>query len=138
MSSLRRISDAILAASLFCGTVLFCSTLQAQTEIQYNRDVRPILVDTCFACHGADSAARKGDLRLDQRDAVVQQGAIVPGKPDESEMIRRILSEDPESVMPPPEMKKTLTPAQKKILTFHALSAVTSATGPGTRLIILC
>ncbi|MFN8706559.1 MAG: DUF1553 domain-containing protein [Planctomyces sp.] len=116
MSSLRRISGAILTASLFCGTLLFCSTIHAQNEIQYNRDVRPILVDACFACHGADSAARKGDLRLDQRDAAVQQGAIVPGKPDESEMIRRILSEDPESVMPPPEMKKTLTPAQKKIL----------------------
>ncbi len=85
-------------------------------DIQYNRDIRPILLDTCFACHGPDSASRKGDLRLDKRDAAISRGAISPGKPDESEMIRRILTDDPDAVMPPPALKKTLTPEQKKLL----------------------
>src|SRR4051812_28073286 len=59
--------------------------------IEYNRDIRPILAENCFACHGADSAARKAKLRLDQRDEAMEMKAIVPGKPTESEMIRRIL-----------------------------------------------
>ena len=92
------------------------STTVAQDSIQYNRDIRPILNDACFACHGPDSASRKGELRLDVRDAALEKGAIDPGKPDNSEMIRRLLSDDPEEVMPPPELKKTLTPEQKKLL----------------------
>ncbi len=94
-----------------------CPIASAQDSIEFNRDIRPILNDTCFACHGPDSASRKGDLRLDQRDAAIEHGAISVGKPDESEMIRRILSNDPEEVMPPPELKKTLSPEQKKLLT---------------------
>jgi hypothetical protein len=84
----------------------------SQVALQYNADIRPILADTCFACHGPDSAARKADLRLDQRDAAIDLGAIVVGDPDSSEMIRRIMSDDPEEHMPPPETKKTLTPNQ--------------------------
>lgn len=53
----------------------------------YNRDVRPILAEHCFACHGPDSAARKADLRLDRREVAVESGAIEPGKPDESQLI---------------------------------------------------
>lgn len=92
------------------------STGQAQQPLEYNRDIRPILSDTCFACHGPDSASRKGDLRLDQRDAAVEHGAIVPGNADESEIIRRILSDNPEEIMPPPELKKPLSDAQKQTL----------------------
>ncbi len=85
-------------------------------QVEYNRDIRPILTETCFSCHGPDSASRKADLRLDQRDAAVSAGALVPGSPDNSEVIRRILSENPEEVMPPPAMKKSLTSAQKELL----------------------
>jgi hypothetical protein len=88
----------------------------ARSSIEFNRDIRPILNDACFACHGPDSASRKGELRLDQRDAAVEKSAIVEGKPEESEMIRRILSDNPEEIMPPPELKKTLSPEQKKLL----------------------
>ncbi|MCI0335884.1 MAG: DUF1553 domain-containing protein [Planctomycetes bacterium] len=85
-------------------------------KIEYNRDIRPILSDNCFACHGPDSASRKADLRIDQRDAAIEMAAISPGDPDASEMIRRILSEDESERMPPVETKKKLTEAQKQLL----------------------
>jgi hypothetical protein len=83
---------------------------------EYNRDIRPILAENCFACHGPDSAARKAKLRLDVRDEAVKAGAIVPGKPDESEAVRRVLTEDGDELMPPPKTKKTLTKGQKELL----------------------
>ena len=88
----------------------------AAADPQYNRDVRPILLEACFSCHGPDSASRKADLRLDQFDAAVAAGAIVPGDPQSSEIIRRIQSTDPDIVMPPPEFKKPLTDGQKQVL----------------------
>ena len=65
-------------------------------DLGYNRQVRPILAEYCFACHGPDSASRKADLRLDQRQAAIDAQALVPGKPEDSEAIRRILSDDPD------------------------------------------
>ncbi len=91
--------------------------LQAQGKIEYNRDVRPILAENCFACHGPDSAARKAGLRLDQRDDAVKIGAIAPGKPKESALVERITANDPKQVMPPPKSHKKLTAAQKDVLT---------------------
>src|SRR5262249_24494755 len=85
-------------------------------KIEFNRDVRPILADNCFACHGPDSAARKADLRLDVREEAVNSNAFVPGKPDESALVERIFSAEKSEVMPPPKTKKTLTAAQKAIL----------------------
>ena len=93
--------------------VMFNATSEAQDTLEYNADIRPILADACFACHGPDSASRKADLRLDQRATAIEMGAIIVGDPESSEMIRRIESEDPDEVMPPPETKKTLTPQQK-------------------------
>jgi hypothetical protein len=89
---------------------------KADDAIGYNRSIRPILADNCFTCHGPDSAARKADLRLDQRDAAIESGALVPGKPEESELIKRILSTDPETLMPPESSHKKLTPAQQELL----------------------
>ncbi len=97
-------------------TVLCASNSFAAEPIEYNRDIRPILAENCFACHGADSAARKADLRLDQRDVAIELGAIAAGKPDESELIARILTDDTDLMMPPPETKKRLTAAQKEKL----------------------
>ena len=84
--------------------------------LQYNRDVLPILAENCFACHGADSAARKADLRLDQRETAIDFGAIVAGEPNKSDLIYRIGSDDPDVVMPPPALKKNLTSKEKEIL----------------------
>ena len=85
-------------------------------ETVYNADIRPILVENCFSCHGADSAGRQANLRLDRRDDAVESGAIAPGDPDSSVMLDRIFSDDPEEVMPPPSTKKALTADQKQLL----------------------
>ncbi|MEZ6148351.1 MAG: DUF1549 domain-containing protein [Planctomycetaceae bacterium] len=92
------------------------STAWAEPTLEYNRDVRPILAEYCFACHGPDSASRKADLRLDQREAAIEVGALVPGDIDNSQMIARILSDDPDELMPPPEIKKSLSAEQINIL----------------------
>ncbi|HEV3004952.1 MAG TPA: DUF1553 domain-containing protein [Pirellulales bacterium] len=92
------------------------SAANAGDEIEYNRDIRPILAENCFACHGPDSAARKAGLRLDQRPMAVEMAAIVPGDPDSSELIRRVFSADAEEMMPPPMTKKQLTAEQKDLL----------------------
>jgi len=86
-------------------TALQATTLSAADEVTFNRDVRPILSDKCFFCHGPDSAHREADLRFDDRDVAVASGAIVPEKPAESEMLRRILSVNPDEQMPPPTAK---------------------------------
>ncbi|MDB6173086.1 MAG: Planctomycete cytochrome [Chthoniobacteraceae bacterium] len=82
-------------------------------EVGFNRDVRPILSDKCFFCHGPDAKKREADLRLDVREAALQQEAFVPGKPDESELIARILSTDKTEHMPPAKSKlAALTPEE--------------------------
>ena len=89
---------------------------QAADDIDFNRDIRPILSDNCFACHGPDANHRKGDLRLDIREDALGSKAITPGKPEMSKLIQRILSDDPEQVMPPKDSPKRLTAAQKDLL----------------------
>jgi cytochrome c553 len=103
-------------AGLACLAGLPVADANDPAPLAYNRDVRPILVEHCFACHGADSASRKADLRLDQRDAAIEAGAIVPGDPDSSVMLDRICSDDPDLVMPPPAVKKPLSAEQKEVL----------------------
>jgi hypothetical protein len=100
----------LVALSAVAGLV------SAADDISFNRDVRPVLSDNCFACHGPDAGFRKGDLRLDVRDDAIAAGAIVPGKPAESSLVERISATDPDVVMPPPEAHKKLTAAQKDLL----------------------
>lgn len=92
----------------------------ASARIEYNRDIRPILSENCFSCHGADSASRKAKLRLDSfADATAKREdgspAIVPGKPKDSEAIRRLFVAD-DDLMPPEKSHKILTAAQKDLL----------------------
>ncbi len=97
-------------------------TLSASAApVDFNREVQPILSDNCYHCHGPDSSSRKAGLRLDLQEAAFAGGksglaSIVPGKPDESELIARIVSHDPEEIMPSPDSNKTLSAAQKDIL----------------------
>ena len=88
----------------------------AATPIDFGRDVRPILSENCYHCHGQDAEARKGKLRLDTRDGQKKEGIIVAGKPDESELIIRIFSKDDDERMPPSDSHRTLTEAQKQTL----------------------
>jgi hypothetical protein len=88
----------------------------APAPLEYNRDVRPILAENCFRCHGPDSAARKADLRLDRREVAIELGAITPGDTEASTLVERIFATDPTEVMPPPSTKKSLTSAQKEVL----------------------
>ncbi len=102
--------------SSFVVVMALAAVARADESLGYNRVIRPILAENCFACHGPDSASRKADLRLDRREVAVDTGAIVPGKPDESELVKRITSTDPETQMPPAASHKKLSEEQKSLL----------------------
>ena len=85
-------------------------------KLDYNEDVRPILSENCFYCHGPDGNKRKAKLRLDVREVALQKKAFVPGDPAASDLVKRLFSKDSEEVMPPPDSHRTVTPAQREIL----------------------
>src|SRR5580692_8043546 len=97
-------------ASLVVLFLLFAANSRARADaslpktVQFNRDIRPILADNCYACHGPDKDKRKAKLRLDTKEGLFtankDAAPVVPGKPDESDMYRRIISHDPDEVMP--------------------------------------
>jgi mono/diheme cytochrome c family protein len=112
-----------LTALLGCAAVFSAPSraVESSSAIDYNRQIRPILAENCFTCHGPDSAARKASLRLDRFDDAIatrkdSKPAIIPGKPEESEAIRRIFTSDEEDRMPPAKSKKTLKPEEKEAL----------------------
>lgn len=88
----------------------------ASEEVQFNRDIRPILAENCFSCHGQDPHSRGADLRLDEREAAISSGAIVPNSPDDSAVWARIVSESDDERMPPVDSHKSLTAAQKELI----------------------
>ena len=83
--------------------------------VVFNRDVRPMLSDKCFACHGADANKRKAKLRLDTREGA-HTDVQVASKPGESELLARLISTDPDEVMPPPKSDKKVTAAEVEII----------------------
>src|SRR6185436_13839550 len=111
-----------LAAVVYAAAFLWNQNVTADnTAISFNRDIRPIFSDTCFRCHGPDKNARKAGLRLDIREEALKKTKsgitpIVPGKPDESEIIRRIFATDQYEMMPPPDAHKELSAQQKEII----------------------
>ena len=105
-----------LLTALSLAPTVFAAELPIPDQIRFNRDVRPVLADKCFACHGFDPKDRKGDLRLDVREAALEAKAIVPGKPAESTLVERILTEDKEDLMPPPKSHKKLSKRDKEVL----------------------
>jgi hypothetical protein len=92
----------------------------AGTKVDFSAQIRPILSKKCYHCHGPDEGSRKAKLRLDSFEEAIKDRkgsrAVVPGKPDESALVKRILSHDPDEVMPPPELKATLTPDETSLL----------------------
>lgn len=103
---------------LSCALVLLLapSASLANGPLRFNRDIRPILSENCFHCHGQDAAKRKADLRLDTAEGALTGGdegpALVPGKAEESPLYQRIISSDPEEKMPPADSHRTLSPEQ--------------------------
>lgn len=96
-------------------TLSFAPLASAGDEIDFNRDISPILSDKCYFCHGPEAKRRKAGLRLDDREVAIKKKAIVPGKPEESDLIDRIFATD-DARMPPPDTHKTLSDAQKDLL----------------------
>src|SRR5438105_8713749 len=98
---------------LFIASVAFAAE---RPPVDYIRDVRPILANSCYACHGPDEKARKAKLRLDVRDEAIKK-AIVPGKASESPLVKRVTSPDGDEVMPPAHAKKpAITPDKAELL----------------------
>ncbi|HEY1067026.1 MAG TPA: DUF1549 domain-containing protein, partial [Pirellulales bacterium] len=116
----RRVAALSFSAGLSLLPALSASA-EAAPKVDFNRDVRPLLSNNCFSCHGPDEAERQAGLRLDSLEgatAKLESGVqgIVPGDPAASELVKRILSADPDLKMPPEESGKHLTPAQVEIL----------------------
>ena len=124
LHSLRFRSGLVLTALLASFALPGSGTLTSRSvadEVDFASQIRPILSDKCYTCHGPDSAHRQGGLRLDQHDSALQGGdsgaeAIVPGDPELSELVRRILSDDPSEQMPPPDEEKQLSDAERELL----------------------
>src|ERR1044071_3161704 len=111
----------LLAIRQFSSAMLLLAAMTARGEVDFQREVRPILSGICFKCHGPDDATRKGGLRLDIRDEALKPGksgdvAIVPGDISKSALVKRILTSEEDDLMPPPKAKMPLTEAQKDIL----------------------
>ena len=104
--------------------LLVCGSLWGSedvSQIQFRRDILPILSENCFACHGFDEEARQAGLRLDNVTGATSEAdsgatAVVPGKADDSELLVRVMSEGDDLRMPPPETEKVLTDSQRTLL----------------------
>src|SRR3954465_11170735 len=121
MSAVYRILTCLvfLAAGQYLGSLV--SAAENVEKGDFQRQIRPLLADKCFACHGRDAEHREGSLRLDERDTALKGGdsgepAIGPGQADKSELVRRIFSADDDERMPPPKSHKELTAAEKDLL----------------------
>lgn len=111
---LRRFSTPVLSAIVF--VVVLAQRSFAGDSISFPQDVRPILSEHCFACHGPDQETREAGLRLDNAESAIETGAIVAGDLDGSELWARITSDDPDSVMPPPSFGKPIDERQRAAL----------------------
>ena len=111
----------IISSLVLCAISALCAHAQSSDAIGYNRDVRPILANSCFPCHGPDGNTREANLRLDIRDVAIADRdgvlAIVPGDPSASELVRRITHADPDKRMPPAESPRQITDRDIAILT---------------------
>ena len=103
-------TSGMFQRSLF--VLLLVSPAFAAEPVDFNRDVRPILADNCFTCHGPDEKSRKAELRLDTRAGLLAGKTVVPMKAGESKLLKRISAKDHAELMPPVKSGKKLTPAQ--------------------------
>src|SRR5207302_88918 len=107
---------------LFCTAGYSGAAVVGIDKVDFNRDIRPILSENCYKCHGPDGNERKAKLRFDIRDEALKpaksgERAIVPGSPAQSKLVERITAADPDDLMPPTKSGKKLTVRPKPILT---------------------
>ena len=95
---------ALLTVAAISGAAPAAETVPS-AKVRFNRDVRPILSDRCFQCHGPDAKKRQADLRFDVRDVAIAVGAVVPHKPEDSALVRRVTASDEDERMPPASAK---------------------------------
>jgi len=116
----RTVNQVVPLLSRTLLTLIFSASSGTAQNISFNRDVLPILSDACFTCHGPDSETREANLRLDvEKEAKANRDgfpAIASGNPDESELVFRILNEDPDEIMPPPDAHRQLTDSERQTL----------------------
>ena len=113
--SSRHIEKSKAAALMFGFSLVLCQIeFAGASEIDFNRDIRPILSDKCYTCHGPDPKARKADLRLDIREDALD--SMTPGAPNRSELFLRVIHEDPEERMPPRKSRKKLKAREIRLL----------------------
>ena len=110
-----------MSACLLAGPAFASSAAQTNASVKFNRDIRPILAENCYACHGPDNNARKAKLRLDTKEGIFEktpkrEPAVIPGDLEKSELWRRVTTTDEDDMMPPPDSHKVLKPEQKELL----------------------
>src|SRR5262249_13682138 len=115
-----RSGPGMVAAGAVAAVVVLLPSATSAADVDFNRDVLPILSARCFTCHGPDAGKRKAGLHLDVRESVVADRdgprAVVPGRPEQSELIARLTADDEEGRMPPPKDGARLEPGQVRVL----------------------
>ena len=110
----------VACPALWLAGLVFWLPARGAERVDYSRDIRPLLSDRCYQCHGPDENARQADLRLDTREGLFADlggySIVVPGDVDSSEIMARILSDDESTRMPPPDSHKSLTDDEKQLL----------------------
>ncbi len=115
----RRLAQSLAVLAL--GLAAEVASKAADQPVRFNRDIRPILSENCFHCHGPDPGSRKAGLRLDTKEGFFEstpkrEATVIVGKPEKSELFRRIMTADEEDIMPPPKEHKVLKPEQKQLV----------------------
>ena len=121
---LLRMTQRLLAQSLAVlalGLTAEAAAQAADQTVRFNRDIRPIISENCFHCHGPDPGSRKAGLRLDTKEGFFEStpkrsATVISGNPEKSELFRRIMTTDEEDIMPPPKEHKVLKPEQKQLI----------------------
>ncbi len=108
----RASSSVLRVLTAMAWSTVVAGLSSAEERLEFSRDIRPILGEYCLACHGFDPEHREADLRLDTREGAIESGAVIPGSPEGSELLRRVLSSDADEVMPPTHTEKQLSPEQ--------------------------
>ena len=115
-SLMRNFASPVLVLGGALSAALSAALAAPEAGVDFNRDVRPILSENCFYCHGQDGNKRKAELRLDDRGTALEKKAIVPGDAAASELVKRLFSQDPEEMMPPPDSHRQVSLQQRETL----------------------